>query len=263
MNTLFTSKQIRIGSLELGGQLPVRIQSMTNTDTNDIEASLKPCISMIQSGSELVRLTTQGEREVDSLQLIREKLREKGMDTPLVADIHFRPQLALKAAGVVEKIRINPGNYLKGGTIDSLLPELLNVCKQEGTAIRIGVNHGSLAPRIMEEYGDTPAGMVESAMIFLRICQRENMDRVIVSMKSSNPRVMIHSVRMLARAMQEENMHYPLHLGVTEAGDGVDGILKSVTGMAPLLLEGLGDTIRVSLTGPPEQELPVAWDPYS
>ena len=252
MRTPYSSQSIRIGSLELGGQSPVRIQSMTNTDTKNIEASVEQCIAMIQAGAELVRLTTQGEREVDSLELIRQKLQEMGYTTPLAADIHFRPQLALKAAAVVEKIRINPGNYVKGGTIDSLLPELLKICKQKGTAIRIGVNHGSLAPQIMEEFGNTPAGMVESAMQFLRVCQKENMDRVIVSMKSSNPRVMIHSVRLLALAMQKEAMHYPLHLGVTEAGDGVDGIIKSVTGLAPLLLEGLGDTIRVSLTGPPE-----------
>lgn len=258
MNGGYPSAKIRIGTLELGGDQPLRIQSMCNTDTNDIEASVAQSIRMIHSGAELVRLTTQGIREVESLALIKKALRDKGYDTPLVADIHFRPELALKAARVVEKIRINPGNYLKGKNIDTLLPDLLRICREEGTAIRIGVNHGSLAPEIMDRFGDTPEGMVESAMQFLRICQREGMDKVVVSMKSSKPRIMIESVRLLARRMKEEGMGYPLHLGVTEAGDGTDGIIKSVVGLAPLLAGGLGDTIRVSLTGPPEDELPVA-----
>jgi (E)-4-hydroxy-3-methylbut-2-enyl-diphosphate synthase len=231
---------------------------MTNTDTNDIKASLAQSIRMIEAGSELVRLTTQGKREVESLKLIGEELRRAGYRVPLVADIHFKPGLAMEAARKTDKIRINPGNYIKGGTIEKLLSELLKICSEEGTAIRIGVNHGSLDEAILNEYGDTPEGMVESAMQFLRICQARSFQNVVVSMKSSNPRVMIQSVRLLVFRMKQEGMAYPLHLGVTEAGDGPDGRIKSAAGMAPLLLEGMGDTIRVSLTEPPEEELPVA-----
>ena len=258
MPQFYRSRTIKIGSLDLGGDAPVRIQSMTNTDTNLIEESVAQCIRMIDAGAQLVRLTTQGSREVKSLEKIREILHQRGYRVPLAADIHFRPSVALEASQVVEKIRINPGNYLKGSQVESLLPQLLEICKEKGTAIRIGVNHGSLAESILREYGDTPAGMVESAMRFLRVCKKEEMDRVVVSMKSSNPRVMIHSVRLLAKTMVDEQMDYPLHLGVTEAGDGPEGIIKSLVGMAPLLLEGLGDTIRVSLTTAPEEELPIA-----
>jgi (E)-4-hydroxy-3-methylbut-2-enyl-diphosphate synthase len=245
----FHSRAIMIGDLKLGGDSPVRIQSMASTDTNDIGGSLAQCKRMIDAGAELVRFTTQGSREVESLRMIREKLRLEGYTTPLVADTHFRPSVALEAARITEKIRINPGNYLKKSDPGSSLPELLRVCRENGTAIRIGVNHGSLAGDILE---------VESAMRFLRVCAREGMEKVVVSMKSSNPRVMIYSVRLLTHRMVSEGMDYPLHLGVTEAGDGIDGRIKSVAGMAPLLLEGLGDTIRVSLTEPPENELPVA-----
>jgi len=242
----------------MGGDAPVCIQSMTNTDTNHIEASVEQCIRMIDKGAELVRLTAQGKREVKSLATIRNLLLEKGLKTPVVADIHFKPDLALDAARVVEKIRINPGNYLKGNSVDDLLPRLIQVCKKHGTAMRIGVNHGSLNDSILNRFGDTPEGMVESAMQFLRVCQKHAYDQVVVSMKSSNPRVMVQSVRLLVQRMTHERMSYPLHLGVTEAGDGVDGRIKSVVGMAPLLLEGMGDTIRVSLTEPPEEEIPVA-----
>ncbi len=281
----YRSRKIKIGPLELGGDAPVRIQSMTNTDTNQVEQSVEQCIRMINAGAQLVRLTTQGSREVRSLAKIREVLHQRGYNVPLAADIHFRPSVALEAAQVVQKIRINPGNYLKGSQVESLLPQLLQACKENRTAIRIGVNHGSLEESILNEFGDTPAGMVESAMRFLRVCKREKMDRVVVSMKSSKPRVMIYSVRLLAKTMIDEQMDYPIHLGVTEAGDGLEGVIKSVVGMAPLLLEGLGDTIRVSLTAPPEEELPIArsivelfpkpatpktnipakpaWDPYS
>ncbi|MCP4310103.1 MAG: (E)-4-hydroxy-3-methylbut-2-enyl-diphosphate synthase [Bacteroidetes bacterium] len=258
MPKLFQSRTINIGPLALGGDSPVRIQSMTNTDTNQVEESVKQCIRMIDAGAELVRLTTQGSREVQSLAEIREALRRRGYNVPLAADIHFRAGLALEAAPFCEKIRINPGNYLKGSEVESLLPELLQACKENRTTIRIGVNHGSLDESILREFGDTPKGMVESAMQFLRICKKEKMERVVVSMKSSNPRVMIYSVRLLAKTMLDEQMDYPIHLGVTEAGDGMDGVIKSVVGIAPLLLEGLGDTIRVSLTAPPEEELPVA-----
>jgi (E)-4-hydroxy-3-methylbut-2-enyl-diphosphate synthase len=254
----YRSHTITVGSLKLGGDYPVRIQSMTNTDTNDVQASLDQCIRMIEAGSELVRLTTQGKREVNSLKIIGDKLSTAGYRIPLVADIHFKPGLALEAARVTDKIRINPGNYIKGGTIDILLPELLQRCREEGTAIRIGVNHGSLDEAIVNQYGDTPEGMVESAMQFLRICKAESFHDVLVSMKSSNPRVMVQSVRLLVHRMNSEGMAYPLHLGVTEAGDGPEGRIKSAVGMAPLLSEGMGDTIRVSLTEPPEEELPVA-----
>ena len=255
---LYRSHPIIINSLHLGGDNPVRIQSMTSTDTNDVQASVDQCVRMIEAGAELVRLTTQGKREVENLEKIRGKLHEQGYRVPVVADIHFKPGLALEAAGLCDKIRINPGNYLKGGTVDVLLPALLKKCREEGTAIRIGVNHGSLDESILNQYGDTPAGMVESAMTFLRICKAESFEKVVVSMKSSNPRVMVQSVRLLAHQMKLEDMAYPLHLGVTEAGDGPEGRIKSVVGMAPLLLEAMGDTIRVSLTEPPEMELPVA-----
>ena len=242
----------------MGGDAPVRIQSMTSTDTNNVEVSVEQCVRMIGAGAEMVRLATQGSREVKSLGLIREKLRERGMEVPVVADIHFRPKLALEAAGVADKIRINPGNYLRGGSVEDLFPVLLRVCREKKTAIRIGVNHGSLSESILMEYGDTPAGMVESAMRFLRICKDHGMDRVVVSMKSSNPGTMIRAVRLLAHSMATEGMHYPFHLGVTEAGSGIDGRIRSVVGIAPLMMEGLGDTLRVSLTEPPENELPVA-----
>jgi len=254
----YRSKSVSIAGLQLGGQHPVRIQSMTNTDTNDLPGSVDQCTRMIKAGAELVRLTTQGKREVASLGKIREEIHKAGYRVPLVADIHFKPELALEAAGVCDKIRINPGNYLKGTSVDLLLPKLLRRCRERGTAIRIGVNHGSLDQSILEKYGDTPRGMVESAMQFLRICKKESFGDVVVSMKSSNPKVMVQSVRLLVNQMIREDMAYPLHLGVTEAGDGPEGRIKSALGMAPLLLEGMGDTIRVSLTEAPEMELPVA-----
>ena len=258
MTQYYRSRSISIGNLHMGGNQPVRIQSMTNTDTNDVEASVAQCERMIHAGAQLVRLTTQGRREVENLGKIRDKLRSMDFDTPLVADIHFKPELALEAARMADKIRINPGNYLKGQSVETLLPELLHTCGQHGTAIRIGVNHGSLDETILNEFGDTPAGMVESAMRFLRVCRDKEFNNVVVSMKSSNPVVMIQSVRLLVYQMISEGMSYPLHLGVTEAGDGIEGRIKSTVGMAPLLLEGMGDTIRVSLTEPPEEEMPVA-----
>jgi (E)-4-hydroxy-3-methylbut-2-enyl-diphosphate synthase len=258
MTKTYRSHAVQIGHLTMGGDAPVCIQSMTNTNTNHIEASVDQCIRMIERGAQMVRLTAQGKREVKSLAAIRNLLLDKGLNTPVVADIHFKPDLALDAARVVEKIRINPGNYLKGNSVDDLLPQLIQVCKKHGTAMRIGVNHGSLNDSILNRFGDTPEGMVESAMQFLRVCQKHSFDQVVVSMKSSNPRVMVQSVRLLVQRMTRERMSYPLHLGVTEAGDGVDGRIKSVVGMAPLLLEGMGDTIRVSLTEAPEEEIPVA-----
>ncbi|MFO7933110.1 MAG: (E)-4-hydroxy-3-methylbut-2-enyl-diphosphate synthase [Bacteroidales bacterium] len=256
----YRSRTIPVGNLLLGGDRQVRIQSMTNTDTNDIEASLAQCRGLIDAGAELVRLTVQGKREVASLGVIKKRLHAEGFDTPLVADIHFKPGLALKVAPLVEKIRINPGNYLRGRAPESLLPALIDTCRHHGTAIRIGVNHGSLSPAIMNEFGDSPEGMAESALRFLRICKQENFERVVVSLKSSNPRVMVQSVRLLVSRMMKEGLETPLHLGVTEAGDGEEGMIRSTVGMAPLLLEGMGDTVRVSLTGPPEEEIPVARD---
>ena len=260
MTATYRSRSIEIGSLNLGGDAPVRVQSMTNTDTLDVRASVAQCLRMVGAGAEMVRLTTQGKREVASLEKIRSELRNRGLNVPVIADIHFNPALAIEAAGITEKIRINPGNYLRGGTIDTLLPPLLETCRKHGTAIRIGVNHGSLDPFIVEEYGDTPSGMVESAMRFLRVCRQHDFHQVVVSMKSSNPRVMIYSVRLLVKQMVSEGMEYPLHLGVTEAANGPEGRIKSAVGIVPLLLEGMGDTLRVSLTEPPEDEIPVALD---
>jgi len=254
----YRSLSFSIGSLTLGGDAPVRIQSMANTDTNDVQASVEQCRKMIAAGAELVRLTTQGRREVQNLALIRNILRAEGLESPVVADIHFKAGLALEAARVVDKIRINPGNYLKGEGVDATLSELISVCMEEACSMRIGVNQGSLNESILTSYGDTPEGMTESAMQFLRICKKQAFDRVVVSMKSSNPRVMVQSVRLLVRKMTLENMSYPLHIGVTEAGDGPGGRIKSAVGLAPLLLEGMGDTLRVSLTEAPEKELPVA-----
>lgn len=231
---------------------------MTNTDTNDVEASVEQCRRMISKGSELVRLTTQGKRELHNLARIRDLLHAEGLNTPVVADIHFKADLALEASSLVDKIRINPGNYLKGDQVDAPLTELISACKKSGASIRIGVNHGSLNESILKSYGDTPEGMAESAMQFLRVCHRLDFKQVVVSMKSSNPRVMVQSVRLLVWKMILEKMSYPLHLGVTEAGDGVEARIKSAVGMAPLLLEGMGDTLRVSLTEAPENELPVA-----
>ena len=193
---------------------------MTNTDTNDVEATLDQCIRMIEAGAELIRLTTQGKREVENMKKVRSLLLKAGYRVPVVADIHFKPELALDAAPASDKIRINPGNYLKGRSVDLLLPDLLLRCRKERTAIRIGVNHGSLDESILKHFGDSPRGMVESAMQFLRICKTEAFSDVVVSMKSSNPRVMVQSVRLLVYRMQQEGMAYPLHLGVTEAGDG-------------------------------------------
>ncbi len=258
MSGPYRSQTIAIGNLLLGGEQPVRVQSMTNTDTNDVKATVDQCIRMIGAGAEIIRLTTQGKREVANLKKIRDALRSAGFQTPLVADIHFKPDLALEAARVADKIRINPGNYLKGKPVEHLLPVLLETCRVHHTAIRIGVNHGSLAEHIVNRFGDTPAGMVESAMQFLRVCREQSFHQVVVSMKSSNPRVMIQSVRLLVRRMKKEGMAFPLHLGVTEAGDGPEGRIKSAVGLVPLLLEGYGDTIRVSLTEPPEMEMPVA-----
>lgn len=267
---------VTVGNLVIGGDAPVRIQSMTSTSTMDVKGSVAQAERIIKAGGELVRLTAQGVREAESLGLIRSELRNNGIDTPLVADIHFNPRAAFSAAVEVEKVRINPGNFVDPGrtfkkleyTDDEYAVELqkierevipfLELCHQNNTAIRIGVNHGSLSDRIMSRFGDTPAGMVESAMEFLRVCRKVDFNNVVISIKASNTVVMVETVRRLVHAMDKEDMHFPLHLGVTEAGDGEDGRIKSAVGIGTLLAEGIGDTIRVSLSEEPENEIPVA-----
>ena len=259
----------------IGSDYPIRIQSMTTVSTLDTDASVDQAIRIINAGGEMVRFTAPNIKEAENLENIKNILRKKGHNTPLVADIHFTPNAAITAAKIVEKVRINPGNYVDRKKFeikeyddktynDELLKieerfiPLLEVCKKHNTAMRIGTNHGSLSDRIMNRFGDTPLGMVESALEFLRICNKHNFDQVILSMKSSNPLVMVHAYRLLVQKMDEENMHFPLHLGVTEAGDGIDGRIKSSLGIGSLLNDGIGDTIRVSLTEEPEFEIPAA-----
>ena len=262
----------KVGNLEIGSEHPVRIQTMANTSTNDIEGSVAQAKRCFAAGAELLRYTTQGIREVESLAHIHEEVQE----LPLVADVHFQSDVADAAAKVVEKVRINPGNYIdparKFKQIDytdeeyqtelerlrNRFVQLLDICKQHKTALRIGVNHGSLSDRIMSRYGDTPEGMVESCMEFLRVAVAENFKDIVLSIKASNTRVMVTTVRLLVWQMAEENMAFPLHLGVTEAGEGEDGRVKSAVGIGALLADGIGDTIRVSLSEAPEKELPVA-----
>jgi (E)-4-hydroxy-3-methylbut-2-enyl-diphosphate synthase len=270
------SSEVHIGDTPMGGKNPIRIQSMANTSTMDTENSIAQCIRIIEAGGEYVRFTAQGVREAENLSNIRAGIREKGFSTPLIADIHFNPKAADAAAAVVEKVRINPGNFVDSiktfqhfeYTDEEYASELnkirdrfipfLNICKQYNTAIRIGVNHGSLSDRIMSRYGDTPEGMVQSCMEFLRICEDENFHDVVISIKASNTVVMVRTVRLLVAEMNKEGMSYPLHLGVTEAGDGEDGRIKSAVGIGTLLSDGIGDTIRVSLSEDPECEIPVA-----
>ncbi len=270
------SDEIRVGNLLLGGKNPVRVQSMANTDTNDIPGSVAQCLKIVDAGGELVRFTTQGVREAESLHLIHNEIRKQNCNTPLVADIHFNANAADVVAKYVEKVRINPGNYVGsikiGDTSDytdeefeleyerikSRFVPFLNICKEHNTAIRIGVNHGSLSERMMNRYGDTSQGMVESCMEFLRICKEQDFHNVVISMKTSNTVMMVQTVRLLVDEMEKENLHFPLHLGVTEAGDGEDGRIKSAVGIGALLLDGIGDTIRVSLSEDPEFEIPVA-----
>ncbi len=273
---MYRSQQIRIGNLSLGGNAPVRLQSMTSTDTLDVKASLAQVIRIIEAGGELVRLTTQGIREAEALAVIKKELRKAGFDTPLAADIHFNPEVAVFAAGIADKVRINPGNYADkrasfrpvelsdkeyDGELERIhgriLP-LVNKCIDNDTAIRIGVNHGSLSDRIMTRYGNTPEGMAVSAMEFIRIIASENFHKLVVSMKSSNSLIMTEATKLLAGMMQEEGYAYPLHLGVTEAGEGEDGRIRSALGIGALLRQGIGDTVRVSLSEPPEAEIPVA-----
>ena len=271
----YKSHEVKIGAIGIGGDNPIRLQSMTTTNTMDTEATVAQSIRMIEAGCELVRITAPSKREAENLLNIKNELRKRGFNTPLVADIHFTPAAAEIAARIVEKVRVNPGNYADKKRFEQLeyteesyqaqleriakrFTPLVLICKEEGTAMRIGTNHGSLSDRILSRYGDTPMGMVESALEFLRICQRLDYDQVIISMKASNPQVMVQAYRLLIHKMQEEGMSYPLHLGVTEAGEGEDGRIKSAVGIGTLLEDGIGDTVRVSLTEEPEFEIPVA-----
>jgi (E)-4-hydroxy-3-methylbut-2-enyl-diphosphate synthase len=248
---------ISIGNVSLGPGQPVLIQSMCSVSTMDTDACVEQCIRIFDAGGGLVRLTTRNIKEAGNLKIIRDELISRGYSQPISADVHFNPEIAFEAATIAEKVRINPGNFAKGD-MKTPFKEFLDLCKKHNTAIRIGVNHGSLSERILKKYGDTPEGMVISALEYLRVCESENFKNVVVSLKSSNTRIMIYSNRLMIRKMKEEGMEYPLHLGVTEAGSGEDGRVRSAVGIGSLLLEGLGDTIRVSLTEEPELEIPVA-----
>jgi len=259
------TREVHVGHIPLGGDNPIRRQSMTNTNTLDTTATVEQIKRMADAGADYARMTTRSMKEAGNLKNIREALRAQGYRIPLVADVHFNPDIAEKAARLVEKVRINPGNYAMGDTQRGAFREverrflgLVETCKAHGTALRIGVNHGSLAQRIMDTLGDTPEGMVESAMEFLRLCEQADFHQVVLSMKSSNTRVMVQANRLLVHGMMQTGRIYPLHLGVTEAGEGEDGRIKSAIGIATLLNDGIGDTIRVSLTEAPEKEIPVA-----
>ena len=265
----FRTREVMVGSLGIGGNNPIRIQSMTTTDTMDTRATVDQSLRMIEAGSELVRITAPSKREAENLRIIKEEIRNCGYKTPIVADIHFTPNAALIAATIVEKVRINPGNYADRKKFDFIeytdasyeqeldrirerFVPLVKMCKENGAAMRIGTNHGSLSDRILSRYGDTPLGMVESAMEFIRICEEFDYHDLILSMKASNTQVMVHADRLAVAMMRQEGMNYPLHLGVTEAGEGEDGRIKSAIGIGSLLEDGIGDTIRGSLTEDPE-----------
>ncbi|WP_295714453.1 (E)-4-hydroxy-3-methylbut-2-enyl-diphosphate synthase [Mucilaginibacter sp.] len=271
----FVTREVNIGDVPMGGNNPIRIQSMTTTDTMDTMGTVEQSIRMVDAGCEYVRITAPSIKEAKNLAEIKKQLRARGYNVPLVADIHFTPNAAEVAARIVEKVRVNPGNYADKKKFDQIdytdleyqgeldriyqkFAPLVNICKEYGTAMRIGTNHGSLSDRIMSRYGDTPQGMVESAMEFMRMCEALNYYNLVISMKSSNPQVMVQAYRLLVETMVAEGMNYPLHLGVTEAGDGEDGRIKSAVGIGTLLEDGLGDTVRVSLTEEPEAEAPVA-----
>jgi (E)-4-hydroxy-3-methylbut-2-enyl-diphosphate synthase len=271
----FVTREVNIGDVPMGGNNPIRIQSMTTTDTMDTMGTVEQSIRMVDAGCEYVRITAPSIKEAKNLAEIKNQLRARGYNVPLVADIHFTPNAAEVAARIVEKVRVNPGNYADKKKFDQIdytdleyqgeldriyqkFAPLVNICKEYGTAMRIGTNHGSLSDRIMSRYGDTPQGMVESAMEFMRMCEALNYYNLVISMKSSNPQVMVQAYRLLVETMIAEGMNYPLHLGVTEAGDGEDGRIKSAVGIGTLLEDGLGDTVRVSLTEEPEAEAPVA-----
>ncbi len=271
----FLTREITIGNIPMGGLNPIRIQSMTTTDTMDTMGTVEQTIRMVESGCDYVRITAPSKKEAENLANIKKELRARGYDVPLIADIHFTPNAAESAARIVEKVRVNPGNYADKKKFEDLeytdatyqaeldriykkFTPLVKICKEYGTAMRIGTNHGSLSDRIMSHYGDTPRGMVESAMEFIRMCEAQNFYNLCISMKASNTQVMVQAYRLLVETMVKEGMNYPLHLGVTEAGDGEDGRIKSAVGIGTLLADGLGDTIRVSLTEDPEFEAPVA-----
>ncbi len=271
----FQTREVTIGKLKLGGNNPIRVQSMTTTDTLDTEATVAQSIRMIEAGCELVRITAPSKKEAENLANIKAELVKRGYNTPICADIHFTPNAAEIAAKIVEKVRVNPGNYADKKKFETIeytdesyqaeldrikerFVPLVRICKEYGTAMRIGTNHGSLSDRILSRYGDTPHGMVESAMEFLRICEEEDYHNIVLSMKASNTQVMVQAYRLLVATMMENGMNYPLHLGVTEAGEGEDGRIKSAVGIGTLLEDGLGDTVRVSLTEEPELEIPVA-----
>ena len=271
----FVSREVNIGDVAVGGNNPIRIQSMTTTDTMDTIGTVEQTIRMVESGCEYVRITAPSRRDAENLGVIKKELVARGYNVPLIADIHYTPNAAEVAARLIEKVRVNPGNYADkkrfqqidysesdyNAELDRIrgkFTPLVNICKENGTAMRIGTNHGSLSDRILSRYGDTPLGMVESAMEFLRICEDLNYHNLILSMKASNPKVMVNAYRLLVNQMMEAGMNYPLHLGVTEAGDGEDGRIKSAAGIGALLEDGLGDTIRVSLTEDPELEAPIA-----
>src|SRR5437868_3361225 len=271
------TKEVKIGDLLLGSYHPIRVQTMTTTDTMDTAATVEQSIRCIEAGAELVRITAPSKREAENLLNIKNELHKRGYKTPLVADIHFTPNAAELAARIVEKVRVNPGNYVDKKKFENIeytdasyneelerirkrFTPLVKICKEYGTAMRIGTNHGSLSDRIMSRYGDTPLGMVESALEFLRICEDLNYYNIVLSMKASNPQVMVQAYRLLISKMSESGINYPLHLGVTEAGEGEDGRIKSAAGIGTLLEDGIGDTIRVSLTEDPEFEIPVCRD---
>ena len=269
--------EVRVGNVPMGGDNPIRVQSMTTVPTTDTMGCVEQIKRIVDAGGEYVRLTTQGVREAENLEAIRNRLALDGYTVPLIADVHFNANVADVAARYADKVRINPGNYIdparKFRKIDFTDAEyaaelhrledrfvpLLDLCRHHGTALRLGVNHGSLSDRIMSRYGDTPEGIVESCMEFLRVCVKEQFDQVVISVKASNTQVMTTTMRLMVRAMDDEDMHFPLHLGVTEAGEGEDGRLKSAVGIGALLLDGIGDTIRVSLSEAPENEIPVAY----
>ena len=276
MSTRRISSVAHVGNIAIGGDNPIRIQSMATVDTNDTEGCVAQAKRIIDAGGELVRFTTQGTREAKNMENISQRLKADGYTQPLVADVHFNANVADVAAQLCEKVRINPGNYVDPARtfkhleytdeeyaaelqrLDERLVSFINICKEHHTAVRVGVNHGSLSDRIMSRYGDTPEGIVESCMEFLRIFKREGFGDVVISIKASNTVVMVQSVRLLVQQMDKEDMHYPLHLGVTEAGEGEDGRIKSAVGIGALLTEGIGDTIRVTLSEEPEAEIPVA-----
>jgi len=273
----FKTRVIRLGDVPMGGTYPIRVQSMTNTDTKNINKTVEQAIRMINAGCEYVRIAVPGMKEIESLREIKKILKSKGYSIPLIADVHFNPKIAEIAATFIEKVRINPGNYVdkkhvllsteysearyneEVEKIAKRLKPLITICKENGTALRIGTNHGSLSDRILSRYGDTPAGMVESALEYVRICEDQQFRNLVLSMKSSNTRLLIQANRLLVERMNNAGMDYPIHLGVTEAGSGEDGRLKSAIGIGSLLADGIGDTIRISVTEDPEHEIPVAY----